>query len=616
MKHLILSTRWSDLIGLGQILGAVLIMLLAGRLLLRGREGPAVQMMAGWGALSLILTLWGVAGIGSLAAPAILFCLLALGGLAIWRRGEPGDLAAIGRVVALALPILIITATMRPSQSDIFLNLMPNAAYLVDHGVFPAEGGPPSYSFLPVAPYNTQFVPYLGSFLGGGFAAGGLALFTILLHLAAGLLFARVLAGPRAGWAATAFGLLLATAFNPGFVPRTSFAGYGEAPLAVALAFAAWLGLAAMEKLARGTRWPAELVPLALVLAALVNTKQQALGLFLAFLMSALLVAAWDRRIGWRAGLRAVAAAGAPGALLYLAWRYYVLERFPEGELKPLPISQWQWGNLPEIALSMAKVVIEKPFFFATVLLMFALLLRAWRQRRSAETVRALGLGSAVFLAYNAFIVLTYIGHFPGEMSVEAHSYFRYNTQLSLIILLALVLGLRAPIETWLATRPVLTRRAGMALVVLMLLVPVGFAQRLRFDADMPQPLVWSLAEHLSPHLAPDGKVALLLPGDGGSVAPMLRGILRFSPPRHPDLDILELTNGNQSALDQAAQAGYDLALISCSDGSDVELPAHSAVLLQRRDGAWRTVESWPYAPVPPKQRWSQSLSWAPLCRG
>jgi hypothetical protein len=294
-----------------------------------------------------------------------------------------------------------------------------------------------------------------------------------------------------------------------------------------------------------------------------------------------------------------------------------VLGSFPEGELKPLPIAQWQWGNLPDIAVSMGKVILEKPVFFACVAALFALLPRALRQQPDAESGRAVGLAAAIFLAYNAFIVLTYIGHFPGEMSVEAHSYFRYNTQLSLLIVLALVLALRGPVRLWLDTRsPVLRRGLGQVAIALILLVPISFAGRLRFDQDMPQPLVWALAADLAPHLPPEGgKLALLLPGDNGSVAPMLRGILRFSPPRHPTLDLLELGAGDQAALDSAAAAGFDLAFISCTDGGGLGLPVHSAALLQHRDGAWQPIESWLYAPVPARQRWSQILAAPPLCR-
>jgi hypothetical protein len=105
------------------------------------------------------------------------------------------------------------------------------------------------------------------------------------------------------------------------------------------------------------------------------------------------------------------------------------------------------------------------------------------------------------------------------------------------------------------------------------------------------------------------------MPGDNGSLAPMLRGILRFSAPRHPVLDLLEIETGGSAALDQAAAAGYDLAFITCTGSGADGLPPNAAALLERHGGAWQTVESWPYPPVPPKQRWSEILAGAPLCR-
>ncbi|MEA2754796.1 MAG: hypothetical protein QOJ54_1085, partial [Aliidongia sp.] len=491
-----------DLTGLGQIAAASIILLLMGRLLTGGRAGPGVQFLIGWGALSLLLTFWGVATPFSLRLPALGFALVAMLGLARPHRAE--DLAALGRVVALALPILVITATIRASQPDMFLNLLPNAAYLVDHAAFPTASGAPSYSFLPVAPYNTQFVPFLGSLFGGGVAPNSLALFTVALHLAAGLIFARILGGGRAGWGLSALGLLLATLLNPGFVPRISFAGYGEAPLSITLLAAGWLAARAMAAMVDGERWPRPLAALALVLAAMVNAKQQGIGLYLAVTLAAMLVAACDPRIGWRASVRGFGLAGLPALALYVAWRGFVLSNFAEGELKPLPFAQWQWGNLPAILGSMVKVVIEKPLLYGCFLAAIWLLIGRRRRNAAGMATRVLGLTIAVLVFYNGFLVLTYVGHFPGVMSLEAHSYFRYNTHLALLVLLGLVLALREAI-----TVPVGRRRlAGGLAIAAILAAPIGFAQRLRFDLEAPQPLIWSLAEHLAPHLAPDDRLA------------------------------------------------------------------------------------------------------------
>jgi hypothetical protein len=599
----------ADLTGLAQIAAATLILILGGRLLTRGRAGPGIQFLAGWGALSLLLTFWGVATPLSLRIPAIGFTVIALIGGPLWpRRAE--DLAALGRMVVLAAPIQVITATIQASQPDIFLNLLPNAAYLVDHAAFPTASGAPSYSYLPVAPYNTQFVPFLGSLLGGGVAANGLALFTILLHLVAGLILARILAGGgRPGWALSALGLLLATLLNPGFTPRISFAGYGEAPLQIALMTAGWLAVQAMGELAEGKRWPPMLGILALVLAAMVNAKQQGIGLVLAGIVAAAAVAAADPQIGWRASLRGFGAAALPALLLYAVWRLYVLREFPDGELKPLPFAEWQWANLPAIFGSMLKTVAEKPLLYACVLAVLALLAYRLRRRQGGPVTRVLGIAAGVFVLYNGFLVLTYIGHFPGVMSLEAHSYFRYNTHLALLILLGLVLALRE-------AAPGFTRwhtAAGAVAIIAMLAAPVGFAQRLRFDREPPQPLIWQLARELAPTLQPADRVALLLPGDNTSTGTMLIDALRFTPPRRLELDLREFTTGDPA---EAEAAGYDLAFLSCTDGNSLGLPPNAAVLLKHGAAGWQAVETWPYPPQTDKRRWNQNLSGAPLCKG
>jgi hypothetical protein len=597
----------ADLTGLGQVSAALALLILAGRALTGGRGGPGLQGLVGWGALCLLLTLWGVAMPASLRWPALGFAVLAvLGGLAQPHRRD--DALALGRMLVLALPMLAIVATMRASQPDIFLNLLPNAAYLVDHAAFPTQDSAPSYSYLPVAPYNTQFVPFLGSLFGGGLAANGLALFTVLLHPLAGLIFARILGAEKSSWGFSALGLLLATLLDPGFVPRISFAGYGEAPLAVTLLGSGWLAARSLQHLAEHRRWPASLAALALVLAALVNIKQQGIGLLLALSLAAILVASLDARIGWRAGVRGFGVAALPALLLYAAWRGFVLVYFPDGELQPLPIEQWQWQNLPAIIGSILGVLLEKPVLFAFVVFNIALFALNWRRGRRDAASLVQGLASVTFLFYNGFLVLTYIGHFPGVMSLEAHSYFRYNTHLSLLLLLgvALEIGRRAP--SVLPTRP--RRHAiGIVLVGIMLLAPIGFAQRLRFDLEPPQPLIRALARNLAAHLKPDDRLALLLPGDNGSTGTALAAALRYEQPRRPSLDLKQIFSA-----DPAAAVGYSLAFLSCTDGNTLGLPAHAAALLAQADGGWRMVDLWPYPPVPPGQRWNGNLAGAPLC--
>jgi hypothetical protein len=133
------------------------VLLLAGAGLTGKRAAPEIQIAAGWGALSLLLTAWGVFVPLSLRLPAVAFAIAAVCvSLLPGRRPGPRDWAALGRMLVISLPLWLIMAPIRPSQPDTFLNLLPNAFYLVDYARFPTSATPPSFSVLPAAPYNTQ----------------------------------------------------------------------------------------------------------------------------------------------------------------------------------------------------------------------------------------------------------------------------------------------------------------------------------------------------------------------------------------------------------------------------------------------------------------------------
>ncbi|MGC2414687.1 MAG: hypothetical protein WA459_18575, partial [Stellaceae bacterium] len=283
-----------DLLEVATSWGVGAVLLLAGAGLAGRRVAPEYQIVAGWGGLCLVLTLWGVFVPLSLRLPASAFIIAAAGVLLTARRPGIEGWRAVGRVLALSAPLWLVLAPIRPSQPDTFLNLLPNAAYLVDYARLPTELLPPSHSLLPGAPYNTQFLSFIGSFVTGDFPAGGMSLINLMLQLVAALAIARAL-DTRPGsperapsWSMIAAGILLVTLLNPGFVPRVALAPYGEPALAVTALIAA-LGSVAMQVEEAAGR---SLLPLALALAALVNTKQSGLGL-VAALAGAAIAVAW-----------------------------------------------------------------------------------------------------------------------------------------------------------------------------------------------------------------------------------------------------------------------------------------------------------------------------------
>src|SRR5579864_5619706 len=492
--------------------GIAALLLLIGTALCGTRAGPEYGIGAGWGVLCIVLTLWGVFVPLSLRVPVVaMVAAVVAAQLVPSRRVTRADWLLLGRVLLLTLPLWAVMAPVRPSQVDTFLNLLPNANYLTDYAHLPTFTSPPSYSLYPAAPYDTQFLAFLGSLVERDYPAPGMSLVNVMLQLVAGLAIARVLARPNSApsWTILALGMLLVTLLDPGFVPRFHFSSYGETGLAVTALLAACLSVDAQGERAAGGRG-ANLLALALILAAMINVKQSGIGLVLALAGAAIIVGSAEHATPWRRTIAVTAMVLLPAALLYVVLRYYA-GYAGVAELRPLPFGEWNWAVLPATFTGIGGAIAQKPTYFvaeALALGCFPLLLR--RQGWSFTT-RFLAFNAAVVVLYNGFLVVTYVAHFSPLMSEEAHSYFRYNTHLALILMLALTLAvcdlLRAQ---W--SRPQPRHYIGGLVVGLALLAPIALAERLRFDIEMPQPLVWDIASELKPHLKDGDKLALLLP--------------------------------------------------------------------------------------------------------
>ena len=612
-----------DLANLAAVWGTGLLLFLWGRALLLGRGTPELQTLAGWGGLCLVLTFWGVLRQGPLWWPLPAIEAVALLTLATPRlRPRRGDWIALSRMMVLSVPLWLIMLTARPSQPDTYLNLLPNAAYLHDYGMLPTDGGPPSHSFLPGAPYNLQFWAYVAGLALPELPASAMAHINVLLHLLYGLLLARVVQflgredSLAPSWGATAFGLLLATVLNPGFVPRIYFAPYGEASVAVCLGAAGWLAARSLGGVAAGERPWRDLAALALVLAALVNIKQESVS-FVAALALGIGILALAGPRGTR--LRSLALhvpAFLPAAALYLVWRWFVLTSFAQGgELKLKPFGEWQWELLPQALHSMGETILEKGVFFAFLELAAVLLVVRLIARGLDLPARLLALLLIVLVGYNGFLIFTYVAHFSPEMSANAHSYFRYSTHLSLLLVIALATAARAMIsEHGRMPGPSRRRLAAAAAVLLAMLGPIPFIKRLRFDLVNPQPLVRALATDTAELLRSGDRLALVLPGDNGSVAIMLESVLRYEAPRWPRLDITVLDSFDDTTLADLASDGVTKVLITCTPEGAEGLPPRQPVLLERRDEQWRVLQAWRY-PQWSSARWTPMLSAKPLCR-
>ena len=347
----------------------------------------------------------------------------------------------------------------------------------------------------------------------------------------------------------------------------------------------------------------------------MINTKQSGIGLVVASVGAALLtswletgsMAARDAALP-RSGNVAFARPLRPLALPRVGCRRRRVEA---------PAS-WRSGtgsSCRQFVASIVAEIAEKPVYFGCTAAALAAWPVLWWQQGWTSTTRLLAYHAALLVLYNGFLVFTYLALFPSEMSVEAHSFFRYNTHLSLVLSLCLALAARdLGVGRWLVGRR--AQVAGRLALATTLLAPLGYAYRLRFDLDMPQPLVRSLAANVKPFLEDGDRLALLLPGDNSSVATM---ICRCS---HRDRTAPQRARSaapqhRRCSDTRARRRGWATAspwYPACPRAGRICRPTRRFCCAARQTGGG----CWRLGLIPKQafeRRWQQILSWGPLCR-
>jgi hypothetical protein len=618
--------------GLAAMLASGLVMLLLGRAVLGSRALPEIAVVAGWGVVALVLTAWGVTTQDSMRIPAAALVVAAAIAAFLPRGRLAGpELIGVGRLLLLGLPLLAVFAAAWPSEPDTFTNQLANAAYLYDYGQFPGIGRPPMLAVWPALPYNLQLAAFLPALLVHAYPPNILTHANLLLQLAFALLLSRSLRGTQAAgvaapsWPAIGGALLLTTFLNPGFSPSIQFTGYSDPAIAVAVAFAAWGAERLLAALAQERSAAEERLALVFILLGGAAIKQVSIFLMASVVAVAFLMGAFDQRIGPRRALPSFAAALLPALLLVGIWRFYVGTHFmPDDELRLVPVSEWNFRVIPTILASAAFQVEQRlPFFVLLYGVSLSAIPLALR-RGLTPAVRLFLLTLGVTLLYTLFLVFTYVAHFAGDIGASAHSFFRYNTHLELLAMLAIVAWAR---ETWVRRgSPPLGAGwsvVGIAGIVLALVAPIATAGWIREDRRMPQPLVWDLGKFVAPYLDDGAHVALLLPGDNRSVAYMLRAAIALGPPHHALANFDDFSKADAATLKAASHKEDSIALISCvptalaqsSEGHMLKLVAGEAALLAKNGDGWRLVATHAYPAIPAPEGWTAQLSPGPFCR-
>lgn len=592
-----------------------------GRLICGATVALELAFVAGWGVLCLMGTLIGclapdVHGVRLavdvwIACAAVLLAVSALPWASRGRVARPlnlvylssADAMLVWRVGLVALPILVAVWGIHPGLVDSYTHWIPNLVHLADLGTFPRSPDEAPLSRYPAFPYGLQMLAYaatrVGSWLGGN-AADPTALMrtSLMLQLAAAAMLARELhsgwfsrreghepnftnANAIPNWPAAVLGFLLAIPLNPFFYPKVQLSPYGDAATSVALAACV---ISARDALKGGGR--AAWTSLAMGATALVATKQAN------FVLAACVFAAAD---AW--GLRAkrrpatwgrLAVAAFPCALAYVVWRFYVGSHLPGVENTVMAFSSWDLSDSGQILRSMLVRLAKSPPELLLLTLAVLVGIRDWQRPATAQSGLA-AIMAFVTIAYELFLFSAYVMVFPGEHAAAALSFQRFNSHLSVGLLLVLVPYLARAggrLEGRVAARTVLVAVSSLSVmggIAMVFLARYDLSSGIADAADIARAIVAAGA--------PDRAVAIAAPNGGGAFDAIRIGVAAADR-RFRSTRFIELSD-KASSLDGILASGAGFAVVSCDLARAIS--GHPGPALLEREG-----ERWKLIAAPP----------------
>jgi hypothetical protein len=588
---------WAALTSLGGLVG--------GRE--RLREGDTFY---GWAAVCLVFTALGVTFVAPFKALAwVVFIGAPVAGVILYRRERRLFSPGVVKLVLLAAPLLLLTSAKGVSEWDEFSHWVPTARFLAETHGFPWAEMSATGGAFPAYPYNWPLLGYLANRLAGGYVENAGGVLNTLLLLTFSLVVIRlVLLGAgrdeneSRGWGLCAAAVLASTLFNPTFAQKVALTAYADASSAVAMGLGAVLGWLMLEALAgndarraRSLAWQ-----FGLVMVVLVNIKQANPVLVVMVVGGIGLAGLRDPAV--RLGDLALMLPPmlVPALLMYGLWRYHVVTELPGAEAVLLPFAQWNIHVIPQILLQMLVVAAKKGVYFAIMAVAVGCAVRGLIRFRGAFDRLAIIVGGA-FLGYNAFLFFIFVAQFGEYDALRVASYWRYNMHLGLMSVAFGAYGSAVLWKRTLGGRPI--QRAVVWLPVIMVLVaPLAFAKKVRFDLEGLKPHYQRVGTHLTEVVPKGSQILILDPRGTGESGVMTKYRLG---PRRDELRgyLAAFHDTSADAIRRVARPSGGLTHIlvhsqtdAVREGLAIDLPLGASHLLEKSgDDGWRIVHSWPY---------------------
>jgi hypothetical protein len=546
-----------------------------------------------------------LAWIGIVVAP--------VAGVIVYRRVGRLFSPDVVKVALLAAPLLLLTSAKMVSEWDEFSHWVPTMRFLAEAHGFPWADTSSTGASFPAYPYNWPLLGYLASRLAGGYVenAGGV-LNTLLLLTFALVVIRLVLLGAGQeksedrGWGLCAAAVLASTLFNPAFAQKVALTAYADASTAVAMGFGTVLGWLMLDAMARNNPIRARSLAwqFGLVMLVLVNIKQANPVLMVMLVGGIGLAGLRDPAIRPGDLARMLPPMVLPALLIYGLWRYHVATELPGTEAALLPFADWNISVIPQILLQMLVVAGKKGVYFAIMALAVGFAVKGLVRFGGAFDRLAIIVGG-VFLGYNAFLFFIFVAQFGEFDALRVASYWRYNMHLGLVSVAFGAYGLAVLWKRTLGGRPI--HRAVMWLpVIIVLIAPLAFAKKVRFDLEGLKPHYQMVGRQLAEFVAPGSQVFIFDPRGTGESGVMTKYHLG---PRRDELRgyLAAFHDGGADALRRAIASldGLTHLLVHSQTAAvrevlDIDLPAGASHLLEKAGPeGWRIVRSWPYPNKP-----------------
>ena len=603
------------LLALACALVPIVACIAAGSMVGRGQlRWPGADMLVGFGVLSSALTIlavttrlplsWLMAGIAILPVIALLI-----------RRQWPGG-SSTWIALALISPILVSAVGHKPAMWDDFWNWLPSAAYAYTHNSLPWPDLAPSFSIFPGYPQGMPFIIAAASFISGRFLEVAGPISNVLLLAGSSALFAEALAAAlvRHGRlqaaemppVLVAVAVVITTLLNPGLDGGVLLSSYAECGTIVAVGA---LGLLGIELLARlsapsaanveGLAWRFGFVG-----AMLVNLKQANPVLLALVTAGLILVALRIPAIRTRRALLQLPRMLGPGLAVMAVWRWYVMQSLPNSEQGFRPFDTWHFGILRQTFAAIGGLIADAPLFHGMMWLVTAAGVVFFFQlpRKTSEARWLAVICATVWLGYNVFLLIIYLGVMSVSDAQMAADYWRYTPHVTLLALYVPVMALAgARWPAWINLRSAVPTLA----VVLLALC----AMPLRSDLNNPPGREWQrfLRETVADmrHVIPPGSKVVIIPFWSSlpfGVA-VRYNLWHLDKPEQKIVGtIVWIPDDFAKVASWAARGEAEYLIIQDAEAvmdettDTLGLPRlhHELALFAWRDGAWHQVKSWP----------------------